>query len=64
MKLNWGLVPTEAGDMRGNDDTEEPFTHVAVSIDRRLSYGRLARFNLHRFVAKEPVAMNEAIKAS
>ena len=42
----------------------EPFTHTAVSIDRRLSYGRLARYNIHKFVAKDPAAMNSALKAS
>lgn len=62
-ELNWGPVPKEDGEERDNDDTE-PFIHTAVSIDRRLTYGRKARYRLHRFVAKDPNATNEAIKAS
>ena len=64
--LIWGTVPKEEGEERDDNAAaaDEPFTHTAVSIDRRLSYGRLARYNLHRFVAKDPDAINEAIKVS
>ena len=62
-ELHWETVHrAEAED--GRDDTEEPFIHTAVAIDRRLSFGRMARYRLHRFVAKDATAMNEAIKAS
>ena len=54
-ELNWQECVQE--------DTD-PFTHTAVGIDRRLTYGRIARYNLHRFVAKDATAMNEAIKIS
>ena len=33
-------------------------------MERRLTYGRLARYRLHRFVARDPNAINDAILAS
>ena len=63
-ELLWGPVSMAAGEERVDDDADEPFTHTAASIDRRLTYGRLARYNIHRFVAKDATAMNEAIKTS
>ena len=63
-ELQWEPVPQEEGREGAGERADEPFLHSVATIDRRLSYGRLARYRLHRFVAKDAVAMNEAIKAS
>jgi hypothetical protein len=62
--LNWGPVPKEEGEERDDSDVNEPYIHTTISIERRLTYGRLARYRLHRFVARDPNAINDAILAS
>ena len=54
----------EDGEERDDSDVNEPYIHTTISIERCLTYGRLARYRLHRFVARDPNAINDAILAS
>jgi len=62
--LTWGPVPLQEGEEPRCSSADEPYEHTAVTIDRRLSYGRMAKYRLHRFVAKDPASLNDPILAS
>jgi hypothetical protein len=62
-ELKWES-PVVVGREGEDIDQDQPFVHTVAAIDRHLSYGRKARYRLHKFVAKDAAAMNEAIKAS